>query len=99
MMVCLGFGIGTSGIFSFMGIEGPDAIRIYMDRGVAAMSTDFASARRFVTDNIGTAKAQIEAVQAKLDASATSRGLGWEPQVSLRESLREMATAWQAGRP
>jgi len=72
MMVCLGFGIGTSGIFSFMGIEGPDAVRIYMDHGVAAMSTNFASVRRFVTDNIGTAKAQIEAVQAKLDTSATS---------------------------
>ena len=72
MMICLAFGIGTSGVFSFMGIEGPDAIRIYMDHGVAAISTNFADVRRFVAENIGTAKAQIEAVQAKLDTSATS---------------------------
>jgi hypothetical protein len=72
MMICLAFGIGTSGVFSFMGIEGPDAIRIYMDHGVAAISTNLADVRRFVAENIGTAKAQIEAVQAKLDTSATS---------------------------
>jgi hypothetical protein len=72
MAVCLGFGIGTSGVFSFMGIEGPDAIRITMDHGVAAISTNVATVRRFVADNIGAAKAQIEAVQAKLDTSAAS---------------------------
>lgn len=72
MLICLAFGIGTSGVFSFMGIEGPDAIRIHMDHGAAVMATNFTSVRRFVAENIGTAKAQIEAVQAKLDASATS---------------------------
>jgi hypothetical protein len=72
IVLCLVLGIGTSGTFSFMGIEGPEAARIFMDRGAASLAASFAITRRFVAENALSAFSLIEAVHAKLGTSATA---------------------------